>query len=64
MLKYSEIEKIDKTTQLLNRSRLQATCIKIRSNVELVTLNEKKGQKFENNGLVDGGAEICKFTKP
>ena len=60
MLKYREIEKLSKRH---NFWTVQATCAKFRSNIELVTLNEKIGKKFENNGIQDGGAAILKFTK-
>ena len=55
MLKYREIEKSSKHH---NFWTVQATSTKIRSNIELVTLNEKIGHKFENNGIQDGGAAI------
>jgi len=55
MLKYRENLKLTKDH---NFWTVEATCTKFRSNIEMVTLNEKIRQKFENNGIQDGGAAI------
>jgi len=60
MLKYRENLKLTKDH---NYWIVQATCTKFRSDIELVAINKKIGQKFENNGIQDGGAAIMKFTK-